>query len=136
MLQRIGMWPLVAAMAALVLAWAFAGRSFADSPWGESAARRHIGPITITLTPTEMRGDSLLVDVRLDTHSGDLARLDLQRQVRLVAAGRSHAPTEAVALGGHHSGGTLAFQVGTLPERFEIVVTGLDPAGPVALRWP
>ncbi len=106
------------------------------SPWGDDPSRRNDGPIMFMLTPKGMEGGQFLVDISVDTHSGDLKNLDLKRQVRLKIDGRSYAPTEEVRLRGHHAGGTLVFPLQHAPKQFEIVILAVGSMGDVVFRWP
>ncbi len=107
-----------------------------SSPWGADATRRNEGPIMFQLTPKGVEGEHFRVDIRVDTHSGDLSELNLKKQVRLKAGGRSYSPVTNVRMGGHHSGGILVFPLKEAPERFEIVILAVGTMGDVTFQWP
>ena len=107
-----------------------------DSLWGDDPSRRNDGAIMFILTPKGVDGGQFLVDIRVDTHSGDLKNLDLKKQVRLKINGRSYAPTTKVGLRGHHADGTLVFPLQQAPRRFEIVILAVGTMGDVVFRWP
>lgn len=67
------------------------------------------GDISFDLTPRVTDDGQLVVDLGANTHSGDLADLDLEALVSLVVDGESRRPVAATALGGHHSTGTVTF---------------------------
>lgn len=106
------------------------------SSWGDDPSRRNDGPITFMLTPKGMEGGQFLVDIRVDTHTGDLKELNLKKQVRLKIDGRSYAPTGEVRLRGHHAGGTLVFPLQHAPKQFEIVILAVGSMGDVRFNWP
>ncbi|MEE8433704.1 MAG: hypothetical protein V3S64_02850 [bacterium] len=76
------------------------------------------------------------MDIRVDTHSGDLSKIDLKRQLLLMTGGKTLSPTTSVRLGGHHSGGKLFFALQRTPERFEIVIGKVGSMGELTFRWP
>lgn len=53
-----------------------------------------------------------LIEVRLDTHSGDLGSIDMAEAARLLAGGDSRTPEEWVATSddAHHRSGVLVFR--------------------------
>ena len=106
------------------------------SPWGADATRRNEGAIRFQLTPRGVEDGHFRVDIRVDTHSGDLSNLNLKKQLRLKAGGRSYSPVTDVRLGGHHSGGTLIFPLKEAPERFEIVILAVGTMGDLTFKWP
>ena len=108
----------------------------AGSPWGDDPSRRNDGPIMFMLTPKGIEGGQFHVEISVNTHSGDLKNLDLNRQVRLKIAGRSYAPIGRVRLRGHHAGGTMVFPLQDAPQQFEIVILAVGTMGDVTFQWP
>lgn len=106
------------------------------SPWGDNPSRRNKGPIMFELTPQGVAGGQFLVEIRVDTHAGNLGSLDLIKQVRLKADGRSYSPVKATRLGGHHAGGTMVFPLNVAPKRFEIIILAVGTMGDLTFRWP
>jgi len=131
--------PLRFPAAALVLAGLVLGACTVASGNGESSGfeeKSSQGEVSVRLTPRGVEEGQFLVEVRVDTHSGDLADLDLQKATALRVEGRTYRPTKAVRLGGHHSSGTLAFAVPEAPAQFEIVISGVRSMADVTFRWP
>jgi hypothetical protein len=83
-----------------------------------------------------MDGSRLVVTVHSDTHSGDLAEIDLARAFTLDVGGKALKPVETKPLGGHHSDGFVAFDVGTAPEAFSLTISGVRSSRDVKLTWP
>jgi hypothetical protein len=91
--------------------------------------------VSVQLTPS-MKDGHLVVDVRVNTHSGDLAALDLKQAARLQVGERELAPVEVPRLSGHHAGGQMVFDVKAAPESFSIVLSGVRGQPPLTYRWP
>lgn len=100
------------------------------------ATRSNTGDVMFDLTPRGIEDGRFLVDVRVNTHSGDLATVDLQASSRLRVGTTDYAPLEAVPLSGHHSMGVLAFDLDEAPESFEIVISGVRSLEDLSFRWP
>jgi hypothetical protein len=98
--------------------------------------RSNRGPIVFFLTPQGVKDGRFRVDVRVDTHSGDLSRLDLQSATVLRLGTREYPALTPVSLGGHHGTGTLWFGLGEAPRAFEIVIRGVGTQGALSFRWP
>jgi hypothetical protein len=103
---------------------------------GYATKRSGGGEVMFRVTPRGMEAGRFLVDVRVDTHSGDLAELDLRAATTLEASGRALHPIAPAALRGHHAGATLAFDLAEAPDRLEIVFTGVRGMPDVVLQWP
>jgi len=99
------------------------------------ATRTSSGEVSFDITP-RLQGSRLVFNVHSDTHSGDLADLDLGKAFTLDADGKVYKPTETRPLGGHHSDGAVAFDVGTAPSRFSLTISGVRSARDVKLDWP
>lgn len=88
------------------------------------------------LTPKGVEGGKFLVKIEVDTHSGNLGDLDLQRVTTLHVDSEILKPIEPINLGGHHSGSTLIFEQSYEPSEFEIRITGVRQMGDLVFRWP
>ncbi|HXK19077.1 MAG TPA: hypothetical protein VNG33_14795 [Polyangiaceae bacterium] len=99
------------------------------------ATRTSSGEVSFAITP-RLEGSRLVFNVHSDTHSGDLADLDLGKAFTLDADGKVYRPVETRAFRGHHSDGAVAFDVGTAPSRFSLTISGVRSAQDVKLAWP
>jgi len=99
------------------------------------ATQTSAGEVSFELTP-RMEGTRLVVTVHSDTHSGDLAEIDLAKAFTLELDGKSLKPVETKPLGGHHSDGLVAFEVGAAPKTFSLTISGVRSSRDVKLVWP
>ena len=110
-------------------------RSAPEASSSTYATRSSAGEVSFALTP-RMEGTRLIVNVHSDTHSGDLAEIDLAKAFTLEVAEKPYKPAESRRLGGHHSDGFVAFEVGSAPSRFSLTISGVRSLGEVKLQWP
>lgn len=110
-------------------------RSAPDAAAPTYATQTSAGEVSFELTP-RMEGTRLVVTVHSDTHSGDLAEIDLAKAFTLNADGKSLKPVETRPLGGHHSDGFVAFDVGSAPKAFSLTISGVRSSRDVKLVWP
>ena len=103
---------------------------------GTGPARSSAGEVMFVLTPRAVSDGHFLVDVQVNTHSGDLAQLDLQAATELRVAGQTLRPVAPVTLRGHHARGRLEFALARAPDAYEIVIRGVRNMGDVTFRWP
>ena len=122
---------------ALCLALAGCKRSEAgDSADSGYATRTSSGDISFEVTPRGVVDGRFAVEIRANTHRGDLADLDLGNIVTLIADGRELKPAQADRLRGHHAAGSIAFQIDSAPARFEIVMRGARDLPEQRFQWP
>jgi len=110
-------------------------RSAPDAGAPTYATRTSPGEVSFELTP-RMEGTRLIVNVHSDTHSGDLAQIDLSKAFALDAGGKTYKPAETRPLAGHHADGFVAFEVGSAPSSFSLTVSGVRSSPEVKLEWP
>jgi hypothetical protein len=122
----------------LVALWVLSGGGSAGAQpaWSADPARSNSGEIMFTLTPRDVSGGRFRVDIQVNTHSGDLSRLDLQSATELHVAGQTLRPVKAPGLRGHHARGRLEFAMERVPDAFEIVIRGVQAMGDLTFRWP
>ncbi len=125
----------VLALGLLLLA-ATALAATARPAWMQEPARSNDGEVQFTLTPRDVSGGRFRVDIAVNTHSGNLAELDLRTATELRTGGQTLQPVEAPALRGHHARGRLEFALEQVPESFEIVIRGVRHMGDLTFRWP
>lgn len=121
---------------ALLMVVAPACRSQDSALPGAYPTRSSRGDISFDLTPRLTGDDQLVVNVRANTHSGDLADLDLKTLVSLQAEGRTHHPIAATGLRGHHAAGSVTFALDARPERFAITMATVRGMGEQRFEWP
>lgn len=133
----------VVAAVVLVAGWVLLATARGDGTadgtqpaWSADPARTNSGPVMFTLTPKGITDGRFRVDVRVNTHSGDLANLDLKADTVLRVGAQSLHPVKAPALRGHHAGGQLEFALERVPDAFEIVISGVRTQGDLTFRWP
>ena len=77
--------------------------------------------ITLSLTPKKFENNKFYVDINVDTHSIDLNQFDLEKLITLDINGDNINPITTTKLSGHHSSGTLIFEVDVEPKNFVII---------------
>lgn len=120
----------------LLLVAATASSVTAEPAWSKEPARSNEGAVQFTLTPRGISGGQFRVDIAVNTHSGNLADLDLAKATELRTGGKTLHPVEAPALRGHHARGRLEFALERVPDTFEIVIRGVRSMGDLTFRWP
>jgi hypothetical protein len=124
---------LAVSLAAPLTACSDSSTDTATSAWATKSAGRDV---MIKLTPKGVEDGLLTVAVRVDTHSGDLANLDLKKAARLVVGDKEVVPTQVPILTGHHAGGDFVFPVDAPPERFVITLSGVRGEAELRFSWP
>ena len=104
-----------------------AAGSFATQSTGTS--------VSFELTPRAADAGRLAIALRANTHSGDLAEIDLAKAMRLHVGGESFAPVEAPSLSGHHDGGSVVFEPGSAPAHFDVTISGVRGMPELRLSW-
>jgi len=92
----------------LVVVNAVACKATDQSTGSESyATRSSSGSVAFELTPRGVQNGRFVIDLRANTHSGDLSEIDLKRGVVLRAGDKELRPAVASELSGHHAGGSI-----------------------------
>ena len=94
------------------------------------------GDISFDVTPRVTEKGQLVVDLSANTHTGDLADLDLTALVSLLADDKTYRPVEATALEGHHSVASVTFDVDSLPSRFTVTIAATRGMEELRFEWP
>ena len=92
--------------------------------------------VTVGLTPIEFKDGKLYVNIGVDTHSGDLSKINLVDSTVLEFEGKSIKPASAPKLTGHHTSGQLTFDTGKELERFKIKIKGIPEIEERIFEWP
>lgn len=128
--------PAIVLMLAAVLPFS-ACQSGEDGPATvELVTKSTQGDVSFDLTPRTLADGGLEISVQANTHSGDLAQLDLRTAMALEAAGETWEPVEATALAGHHAAATVRFDVRPAPDRFAVTLSGVRGMPSQRLEWP
>ena len=130
-------WSLAVALSSVALALGCQAR---DS---ETATTPHIyqtrssqGDISLRLTPRVSTPGRLTIDVAADTHSGDLAEVNLRGAMALRVNGQVYRPIEASSLAGHHAEGSVTFALPDVPDHFTITIAGVRNMDELRFEWP
>mgnify|MGYP001603549517 FL=1 len=91
--------------------------------------------VTIDLVPKSFNENKLYVDIRLDTHIVDLSKFDLKKVVTLEFDNKFVNPISAPELTGHHSSGTLIFEIDEKPETFKIKINDIPDIPVRNFEW-
>lgn len=100
------------------------------------AERKNNGEVSFSLRPRGIEKGQFIIEIRVDTHSGNLAEIDLRKAVTLRAGGVDYKPVDASSMLGHHYRGTLAFALDAVPQNFEIKIRGVREMGELTFDWP
>ena len=98
--------------------------------------RSNRGDVSFEVTPREPVDSSFTFDIKADTHSGDLAELDLTRVVRLEANGETYHPVRASKLRGHHATASVTFEIARVPARFTLAIATVRNMDEIRFDWP
>jgi hypothetical protein len=94
------------------------------------------GDVALELTPTKMNDGTLSVDVSANTHSVDLSSFDLMNIILLEYGGKKITPLSAPQLNGHHTYGTVVFDVDDFETTsFTIIVENIPQIEQRVFRW-
>ncbi len=93
------------------------------------------GGVKIDLTPISFEDGILKVKFTVNTHAVNLAEQNLVEQTRLVYGKKEIKPVKADNMGGHHSKGTIIFEVEGELQNFMIVINGIPNQEKRAYQW-
>lgn len=93
------------------------------------------GDVTVDLTPVGIIDGKLRIDIGVNTHSVSLEPFDLTKITTLEYNGKSLKPESAPALTGHHSSGTLVFDVNEPVSSFKISIKGIPKVDERVFGW-
>ena len=130
-------WTLAVALSAVALALACRGSDSEPTNTPQTyQTRSSEGDISFRLTPRVSTPGRLMIDVGADTHSGDLAEVNLQAVVALHVGGQAYRPVEVSSFVGHHAEGSVTFDVPDTPDRFAITIAGVRNMKELRFEWP
>ncbi len=93
------------------------------------------GDVLVELAPRGVTNGRLEVDIVVNTHSVSLEQFDLREITMLEFSGKSLKPVSAPALSGHHSSGTLVFEVSEPVSSFRISIKGIPKVDERVFEW-
>lgn len=93
------------------------------------------GDVSVELEPEGVSGGKMKVKISVNTHSVDLSPFDLKKITTLEYAGKSLSPVSAPSLSGHHSYGTLTFDLVQEPNSFTIKIKGIPKVQERVFKW-
>ena len=93
------------------------------------------GNVQIDLTPVGYQNGQLNVDIAANTHSVDLGQYDLTKITVLEYSGKKIMPVSAPELQGHHTSGTIIFNVGENINKFKIIISGIPNVQERIFEW-
>lgn len=93
------------------------------------------GEVSIELTPHKIQNGQMIVDIAVNTHSVDLSQFDLEKITTLEYNGKVIKPVSALSLTGHHSYGTLIFDVEEEITNFVIKIKGIPNIAERIFSW-
>jgi len=93
------------------------------------------GNVQIDLTPAGFENGQLKVNFAINTHSVDLSRYDLTKITVLEYSGKKIMPLSAPELQGHHTSGTMVFNVGENIKKFKIIISGIPNVQERVFEW-
>jgi len=116
----------------MMLAWA-TGAAAQDSSY---VPQDSPGQVSLRASPT-WADTALVIELSVNTHSGDLSAIDLRRQARLRVGDAVLEPAVTGALGGHHARATLVFRMALRPAvPFTLEIRDVPDVAVRTLTWP
>jgi hypothetical protein len=107
-----------------------------DTDYGPaSTGSTSIGDVLVELTPLGVVNNRLEVAIAVNTHSVNLGKFDLKQITTLHYNDKSIKPVSTPRLGGHHSSGTLIFDVSEDVNSFTIKIKGIPKVEERIFKW-
>ena len=101
----------------------------------KSTGSTGMGDVLVELTPHGVTDGKLEIDIAVNTHSVTLSDFDLKEITTLEFGGKVIKPTEAPNLAGHHSSGTLVFDVEGNIDAYTITIVGIPKVEQRTFTW-
>lgn len=93
------------------------------------------GDVEIGLIPVKIDNRNLILNIALNTHSVDLSQFDLKQITVLRYNGKTAYPIEAPKIVGHHSSGSIVFNVNGDLKDFTITIKGIPKVEERVYEW-
>jgi len=94
------------------------------------------GDVAIELTPIGMKNGRFEVQITANTHSVDLSQFDLMEITTLAYENKDIKPLSSPKLNGHHSSGTMAFDIKKEISSFRIIINDIPNMEKRVFEWP
>ncbi len=102
-----------------------------------STVRTNAGEVSVDIEPDKYDTGKFYLKLSVNTHTvNTLNEYDLRKIARLKYKGKEYVPIEATPLQGHHSTGTVVFEINEEPKDFSIEITDLYDKGVRTFKWP
>lgn len=92
--------------------------------------------VLIGLTPTKIENNRLEINFAANTHSVDLSQFDLMQIMTLEYNGKVVKPLAVPTLGGHHTSGTIVFNVEKNIKNFKVIIKSIPNIDERMFEWP
>ncbi|MBI2542262.1 hypothetical protein HYV80_06140 [Candidatus Woesearchaeota archaeon] len=93
------------------------------------------GDVAIDLTPARIDDKILVLDISINTHSVELSEFDLKKITTLSYNKKTAYPAEAPKIEGHHSSGSIIFNVDSSLKDFTVTIKGIPKVEERAYKW-
>ncbi len=93
------------------------------------------GQVEISLVPSLVKNDKLQFKMRMNTHSVSLSQLDLKKLITLETSDGSIHPSDVPKLSGHHSGGTVTFDLKKPVDKIKVIIRDVPDKPERVFEW-
>ena len=101
----------------------------------KSSGSLQTGDVLIEMTPVGIKNGKFEVQVVANTHSEDLSQFDLMQITTLTYENKNIKPLSAPALNGHHSSGTIIFDIKQEINNFKITINNIPNMEKRVFEW-
>jgi len=91
--------------------------------------------VNIVLAPKTFDKGSFSFDINIDTHTVELSQFDLKELATLEINGEEFKPITAPVLNGHHTSGSLVFNIEEKPKIFSVVIKDIPDISLRRFSW-
>ncbi len=84
------------------------------------------GDVAIEIIPLGFNNEIFEFKLSANTHSVDLSKYNLKEIITLQYEGKTIKPIEAVKMSGHHSSGSITFEINHEPKEFKLIITSMS----------
>ena len=101
----------------------------------KSSGSLQTGDVLIEMTPVGIKNGKFEVQIVVNTHSEDLSQFDLMQITTLTYENKNIKPLSAPALNGHHSSGTIIFDIKQEINNFKITINNIPNMEKRVFEW-
>ena len=102
----------------------------------KSTGSLEMGDVVVELAPVGIKNGKFEVQVTANTHSVDLSQFDLMQATTLAYENKNVKPLSAPKLNGHHSSGTIIFDIKEEINNFKITINEIPNIPDRIFEWP